>query len=192
MEGYGERRFPPALRPPPAPAGRPDRAPVVILAILVPLLVAGIVWLTWNARSAGGLRTPEACSLLSQAQVALYVPGAVPGEDGDAYYCPWGGRAGTDGGRLIVAVEALPGERPSVSDAEEQYDVRRRQAGVPGTTITPLSAGDESFLACGARSCKTYTRVENVVFSLELQKSTAPAPVRVLAALAVQRLRPAS
>jgi hypothetical protein len=189
MESAGERRFPPSLRPPPAPAGRPDRAPVVIVAILVPLLVAGIVGLMWHARSAGGLRTPEACSLLSQAQVQLYVPGAVPGQDGDAYYCPWGA---PDGARLIVAVETLPGERPRVSDAEEEYDVRRRQAGVPGTTTTPLSSGDESFLACGARDCTTYTRVKNVVFSLELENSTAAAPVRVLAALAVQRLRQAS
>jgi hypothetical protein len=156
------------------------------VAILVPLLVAGVAWLVWHARSASRLRTPEACSLLSQAQVQRYLPGAAQGEDGDAYYCPWSGQAG---GRLIVAVETLPGERPAVSDAEEQYDIRRRQAGVPGTTITPLSLGDESFLACGARGCKTYTRVKNVVFSLELQNSAAAAPVRVLAALAVRRLR---
>ena len=188
MESHGGPEFPPSLRPPPAPARRRGRTAVVIVAILVPLLVAGIGWLRWSARSERGLRTPEACSLLGQAQVAPYVPGAVPGDDGDAYYCPWGGPAG---GRLIVAVETLPGERPRVSAAEEEYDVRRRQADVPGTTITPLSLGDESFLACGARSCKTYTRVENVVFSVELQNSTAAAPVRVLAALAVRRLRQA-
>jgi hypothetical protein len=164
---------------------------VVIVAILVPLLVVGIVWLMYDGRSEGGFRTPEACSLLSQAQVELYVPGAVPGEDGDAYYCPWSSPAGAKG-RLTVAVETLPGERPRVSDAEEEYGMRRRQADEPGTTITPLSLGDESFLACGTRGCKTYTRVQNVVFSGDLEGSAAAAPVRVLAALAVQRLRQAS
>jgi hypothetical protein len=174
----------------------------VILAILIPLLVVGIGWLLYDARSGDGSRTSAACSLLSQAQVDAYVPDAVPGGDGDAYSCRWSDPAGAGGetGRLTVAVATSPGERPRVEDAEEVYELQRRQAGESGTTVTPLPLGDESFMVCGTSrqgapaSCTTYTRVENVVFSLEFESSPAtgaPEPastVRALAALAVQHL----
>jgi hypothetical protein len=176
--------------------------------VVVLSLVAGLGGLLYvrGTRSEAGYRTPAACSLLTQAQVATYVPGAVAGEDGDGYYCPWRRPAGAkdETGRLIVAVETLPGERPRVDDAEEEYDIRRRQAGKPGTTITPLSIGDESFMACGSAGkgspgrCKTYTRVRNVVFSLDFEGfpvagAREPASsVRALAALAVRQLRGSS
>jgi hypothetical protein len=189
--------------PPPPPAGRPDRAPVVMLAILIPLLVIGLGWLLYDARSGAGSSPPDACSLLSQAEVDAYVPGAVPGPDGDFYHCPWSGPAadGDGTGALIVTVEALPGETPRVEDAKERYDIRRRQAGEPGTTITLLSVGDASFMVRGAPrrgvpgSCKTYTRVGDVVFSLELEGPAVtgagdPATsLPALAGLAVERLR---
>jgi hypothetical protein len=170
----------------------------VILAVLIPLLVIGLGWLLYDARSGNGSSPPEACSLLSQAQVDAYVPGAVPGADGDFYHCPWSGTAGDETGRLIVTMEALPGESPRVEDAKEQYDVRRRQA---GTTITLPSLGDESFMVRGEPrqgapgGGKTYTRVGNVVFSLELEGSPVagardPATaLPALAALAVEHLR---
>ncbi|HZE31424.1 MAG TPA: hypothetical protein VE198_08315, partial [Actinoallomurus sp.] len=147
--GRDARRYALGLRPPsPPPAGRPDRAPVVILAVLIPLLVIGLGWLLYDARSGNGSSPPDACSLLSQAQVDAYVPGAVPGADGDFYHCPWSSPAadGDGTGPLIVTVEALPGESPRVEDAKEQYDIRRREAGEAGTTITLLSVGDESFM----------------------------------------------
>ena len=185
------RRYALGLRPPsPPPAGRPDRAPVVILAVLIPLLVIGLGWLLYDARSGdGGSSAPDACSLLSQTQVDSYVPGAVRGGDGDYYRCPW---AGT-GGRLTVEVAMLPGEPARVSDAEEEYVFRRRQA---GTAIVLPSLGEESFMVCGTPpgSCETSTRVGNVVFSLEFESSQptgAPEPastVRALAALAVRHL----
>jgi hypothetical protein len=172
----------------------------VILAILIPLLVIGLGWLLYDARSGDGSSPPDACSLLSQAQVDAYVPGAVPGADGDFYHCPWSGPgAGGDGtGPLIVTVEALPGESPRVEDAKDQYDLRRRQA---GTAIMLPSLGDESFMVRGAPrggvlgNCETYTRVGNVVFSLELEGSPGagardPATsLPALAGLAVQNLR---
>ncbi|MGI5225999.1 hypothetical protein [Actinoallomurus sp. CA-142502] len=164
----------PGLRPPPPPpAGRRDRAPVVILAVLIPALVAGLVWAMYTGASPeGGLATPSACSLLDQDQVGAYLPGAVA--DGGGYQCSWTepGRAGE---RLTASVEALPGDPPSVEDAEEEYDLRRRQADAPGTTITPLKIGDETFMACaappdgGPGSCTAYTRVRNVVFSLTFE-----------------------
>jgi hypothetical protein len=142
--GRDARRYALGLRPPsPPPGGRPDRAPVVVLAVLIPLLVIGLGWLLYDARSGDGSSPPEACSLLSQAQVDTYVPGAVPGADGDFYHCPWSDPAGEETSRLVVTVEALPGESPRVEDAKEQYDVRRREA---GTTITLPSLGDESFM----------------------------------------------
>jgi hypothetical protein len=186
-QGSG-RRYALGLRPPsPPPAGRRDRAPVVILAVLIPALVIGLGWLLYDARSGdGGSSAPDACSLLSQTQVDSYVPGAVPGGDGDYYRCPW---AGT-GGRLTVEVAMLPGEPARVSDAEEEYAFRRRQA---GTAIVLPSLGDESFMVCGTPpgSCETTTRVGNVVFSLEFDGSPASEPastVRALAALAVRHL----
>jgi hypothetical protein len=203
--GRDTRRYALGLRPPPPPAGRPDRAPVVILAVLIPLLVIGLGWLLYDARSGAGSSPPDACSLLSQDQVDAYVPGAVPGADGDFYHCPWSGPAadGDGTGPLIVTVEALPGESPRVEDAKEQYDIRRRQA-EPGTTITLLSVGDESFMVRGAPrrgvpgNCTTYTRVGNVVFSLELQGSPVagardPATsLPALAGLAAEHLRRAA
>jgi hypothetical protein len=197
----GPRRYAPGLHPPsPPPAGQRDRAPVVILAVLIPLLVIGLGWLLYDARSGDGSSPPDACSLLSQAQVDTYVPGAVPGTEGDFYHCPWSGPgAGADDtSPLTVTVEALPGESPRVKDAKEQYDLRRREA---GTAITLPSLGDESFMVCGAPqggvpgNCKTYTRVGNVVFSLELVGSPEagardPATsLPALAGLAVQNLR---
>jgi hypothetical protein len=131
------------------------------------------------------------------------VPGAVPGPDGDFYHCPWSGPAadGDGTGRLIVTVEALPGETPRVEDAKERYDIRRRQAGEPGTTITVLSVGDASFMVREATrrgvpgNCTTYTRVGDVVFGLELESPAVagagdPATsLPALAGLAVERLR---
>lgn len=197
--GRDARRYALGLRPPsPPPTGRPDRAPVVILAILIPALVIGLGWLLYDARSGDGSSPPEACSLLSQAQVDTYVPGAVPGADGDFYHCPWSDPAGEETSRLIVTVEALPGESPRVEDAKEQYEVRRREA---GTTITLPSLGDESFMVReeprqGAPGGgRTYTRVGNVVFSLELEGSPVagardPATaLPALAGLAVEHLR---
>jgi hypothetical protein len=172
---------------------------LVFVAVVLPLLVAGLVGLLYfsGVRTGEGFRTPAACSLLTQAQVAVYVPGAVQGADGDGYYCPWSEplAAKDPAGRLIVAVETLPGERPTVEDAKREYGVRRRQADKPGTTITSLSIGDETFMACAARSCETYTRVRNVVFSLDFESypvanAREPASsVRALAAEAVSQLR---
>lgn len=199
--GYGPV-YPPGYRPPPPPpAGRRDRAPVIILAVLIPLLTAGIVVLLYTAsRSEPGLRTPAACALVSQDEVDGYLPGAVAGGN-DAYYCSWRqppGRTAT--GSLTAGVEVLP-DPPSVKDAREEYGIRRRQADVPGTTITSLNIGDETFLACAARQgdtpakCSTYTRVKNVLFTLEYESvpmagAHDPASaVRALDAAAVARLR---
>lgn len=201
--GPGPYAGPPFPGPAPrVPAARSRRRPLVIAVVVVLLAGIGLGALLYGSRSAGDYRTPVACSLLSRAQVAAYVPGAVPGQDGDGYYCPWSKPAGAkdETGRLTVAVETLPGERPSVKDAEDRYDVRRRQAGAPGTTITPLSAGDESFMACAASrgaagSCRTYTRVSNVVFSLTFESfpvagAREPASsVRALTTQAVRHLR---
>jgi hypothetical protein len=191
----------------PSPPGRPDRAPVVIVAILVPLLVTGIIWLihTSAARPEGRIPTPSACELLGQNEVNAYLPGAAPdatGGDSCQWSRPIGGE--NDRGRLTVAVLPLPGDPPKVGDAERAYAARLRQAGASGTTITPLAVGDESFMACPAPTaddlgtCTTGTRVGNVVFGLEFtgyRHAGAPGPgpsVRALAAQAVQRLRTAS
>jgi hypothetical protein len=202
-QGPGPYGGPPFPGPPGyAPAARSRRGPLIIVVVVVVLVVAGIGLgaLLYGSRTEGAYRTPAACSLLSQAQVAAYVPGAVPGEDGDAYYCPWGRPVGAkdEPGRLTVAVETLPGERPLVKDAKEEYGVRRRQADEPGTTITPLSVGDESFMACAAPSrgapgsCKTYTRVSNVVFSLQFESfpvANAREPASSVRALTTQAVR---
>jgi hypothetical protein len=199
--------YPPGYRPPPPPpAGRRDRAPLIILAVLIPLLVVGIVVLMYAgaSRSDGGIRTPSACSLVSRAEVDAYLPGAVANGNGDAYYCSWNSPVGGKReapGRLSAGVEVLPGDRPSVEDAKNEYGIRRRQADEPGTTITPLNLGDETFMACAAPhggrpgSCQTYTRVRNVVFSLEFESfpvadARDPASsVRALDAEAVARVR---
>jgi hypothetical protein len=201
--GRDTRRYAFGLRPPPSPAGRPDRAPVVILAALIPLLVVGLGWLLYDARAGAGSSPPDACSLLSQAQVDTYLPGAEPGADGDFYHCPWSRPAAGGGGTgtLTVTVEALSGESPRVEDAMEQYDNLRVQAGGPGTTITLPSLGDESFMVRGAPrggapgDVETYTRVGDVVFGLALEGSP-PAGARdpatslpALAGLAVEHLR---
>jgi hypothetical protein len=178
---------------------------VVIVAILVPLLVAGILWLMITSGSAPqeGPRTPSACGLLDRAQVDAYLPGAVADGGGGASVCRWSRPAGSgdDPGRLTVGVETLPGERPAVEEAEERYGIRRRQADEP---FTPLLAGDESFLACappsGKRpvSCETWTRVSDVVFGLRLEVPAVTdgrdpgSSVRALTTQAVQVLRTAS
>jgi hypothetical protein len=211
---------PPPPGPPPyaaapyagAPYGPPHRSrrgPVlVVVAAAVLLVVAGggLLYAYGPGRSDGSDkgfgRTPAACWLLSQAQVDAYVPGAVSGSGSDPYYCPWSKPVGAKGqtGQLTVAVEALPGDRPSVRDAKEQYAIRRNQANTPGTTIVPLSLRDESFMACGEPergrpgSCKTYTRVRNVVFSLEFESNPDPGmrdpagSVKALTAEAVRHL----
>ncbi|MDN3352619.1 hypothetical protein [Actinomadura sp. DC4] len=164
---------------------RPGKLTAVALVALV-IVVAGTGVLAYISRTGPAYRTPVACSLLTQAQVDAYVPGAVPGDDGDGYYCPWAATGGT--GRLTVAVEVLPGERPRVGAAESRYGVRRRQA---GTTVRKLSLGDESFMACVSQGCRSCTRVSNVVFTLELRGGARdPASsVRALTAQAVRHMR---
>lgn len=167
---------------------------MVIVAILVPLLVVGIVWLMYTSASQpeGAFQTPSetpsACRLLSQAQVDAYLPGAVADGNGGAYSCRWSPPVGAKGepGQLTVGVATLPGDRPKVSDAKEEYSMRRAQIDESGMAITPLSIGDESFMACAApnggdpESCTTYTRVSNVVLSLNFE-SYAVADTRDLA-----------
>ena len=209
--------------PPPGPYGGPPfsapagahwgpprrvrrRTPAVVAGAIVLMLavIAGVLVYTHGSRGDKGFAaTPGACSLLSRSQVAAYVTGAVSDGGGDTYFCQWSKPVGAKDqtGRLTVGVEVLPGDRPSVKDAAEEYAIRRRQSDRPGTTITPLSLGDESFLACeaptneGPGDCTTYTRVRNVVFSLKFESFPAPGErepalsVRALAAEAVERLR---
>lgn len=212
---YGGPPFPGPQGPPPsypptsvAPPNRSRRGPLVIVVVVVVLLAVavagagGLLYARGSHGESGFAKTPAACWLLSQEQVREYVPGAVLNGSGDAYLCRWSKPVGTpQTGLLTVAVETLPGDRPSFKDAKEQYAIRRRQADEPGVVITPLANGDESFMACaspsngGPGNCKTYTRVGNVVFSLEFESYPVPGvrdpgpSVRALDAEAVRHLR---
>jgi hypothetical protein len=204
---YGGPAFPGPYAPAPPPR-RSRRAPLVVallVLVLVALVAAGGLLYAYGSRGSGEkgfARTPDACWLLGQAQVDAYVPGAVSGGDSDPYYCPWSKPVGAKDqtGRLTVGVETLPGDPPSVKDAKDEYAIRRNQANTPGTTITPLTLGDESFMACGEPkggtpgNCTTYTRVRNVVFSLEFESDPEPGmrepavSVKALTAEAVRHL----
>ncbi|WP_329242008.1 hypothetical protein OG417_43305 [Actinoallomurus sp. NBC_01490] len=152
-----------------------------------------------NTRSQARFKhAPAGCWLLSQAQVQVYVPGAGSESSLEGAACTWEKATGDDGaGRVHVYVETF--DRSTVKDAKDQYEIRRRQADEPGTTIIPLSIGDESFMACSASkgsagSCESYTRLSNQVFrvefeSFEVRNVRDPASVvRTLTAQAAQHL----
>jgi hypothetical protein len=181
---------------------------LIVVGLVAVLLVAGVGGFLYlrGSQPEGRFRTrPAACWLVTRTQVEAYLPGAVSNGGGDGFFCQWAKSVGSrdQTGRLTVAVEAL-GDSSSVKNAQEQYDIRRRQADEPGTKITPLSIGDEAFMACGAptragyRSCKIDTRVSNVVFSVEFESFPVPGArepstsVQALTAAAVQHLQQSS
>jgi hypothetical protein len=188
---------------PGVPPRKSRRGPLAILLIagfLVVVVLGVVLIVVNNTRSQGRFKhAPAGCWLLSQAQVQAYVPGAASESGLEGAACTWEKPNATDvTGRVHVYVETF--DRSTVKDAEDQYDIRRRQADEPGTTIIPLSNGDESFMACSASkgtagSCESYTRLSNQVFKVEFESFDVrnvrdPASVvRTLTAQATQRLR---
>lgn len=199
---YPGSPYPGPQGPPPGPPRKPRRGALVILLVagfLVVVVLGVVLVVVRNSGSQGRFKqAPAGCWLLSQAQIQVYVPGAGSESGLDGAACTWEKANATDAtGRVHVYVETF--DRSTVKDAEDQYDVRRRQADEPGTTIIPLSDGDESFMACSASkgsagSCESYTRLSNQVFRVEYESFDGrnvrdPASVvRTLTAQATQHL----
>ncbi|GLY80900.1 hypothetical protein Airi01_091670 [Actinoallomurus iriomotensis] len=206
---YDHPPFPPPgqhLRPAPRPRARGRRVPLIIVAAVVLAAVGVAVGITLSGGSKPrGRFTHEltACSLLTVQQIHAYVPGAAAGKSETDDFCEWDAELDPKqvANHVIVFVEGVAhdtGGVPTAADGHEKFDIRRQQADEPGTRITPASIGDEAFVACVMRQpgnhadCRTYVRVSNAVFCVQVQSTTGdPAPAsRALAAEAVRHLPP--